>query len=209
MNLSDSAEFSTVNLLSALPTPSGRRAADVEVDIIRHVIARTVLATCLKYRYQHVGLMDDLERGIAILQKAINLSLRVSVEVRANHTLMVSRLGLMLRLRYQKLGNLQDLDVAIEVMEAQVEEILCVGDGETPKEHQQEILSNLSLVLSTRWGRTRSLKDCQQGVKYSKIALEQSSRNSALYPAALMNLAGSLHNQFRSTKAEEYLDQAM
>ncbi|KAF8162134.1 hypothetical protein BJ912DRAFT_1006475 [Pholiota molesta] len=181
------------------------------------------LALCLRYRFEISGTLADIDAAIANNSEAFNL--RPSAH--PYHLFSLTRLGIDFHTRFQHTGNCDDLTEAISDLRKVID--LCLdltensstssAPSETPSERAlrkkgasktwpmrlicsnlelPNILHNLGATLLTQYEQTQSQETLAEAIDIHRAALK-----------LRLGPNPPLHHQFRDSKKQEALDEAL
>lgn len=150
-------------------------------------------------RFKNRGAVEDLERSVEVLEKALyksapNRSLRCSI---------LHNLAIVLVELYEHHGTDQDLDRAIDMTRTAIDE--------TPEGHPDgvERAVNLGLWLSKRAVKTGSMEDITRSIDAIQAEIKAIPKDHTVRPRLLMGLAGSLDALSQRTSSALDLEYAI
>src|SRR5260370_1250878 len=170
---------------------------------------RNNLGNALRERYARKGDMVDLERAIAVWEKAVQQTPHGS----PSWPTYVSSLGNGLRDRYASKGNLADLERAIAIWEKAIEQVP-PGSPDLPA-----LLNNLGAGLRDRYGRSGDPIDleravaafadaCQSGIAVTSEPVLRAARTWGNWALERKTWAEAVQAYTYGLEASEHLFQA-
>ncbi|KAL2833769.1 CHAT domain-containing protein [Aspergillus cavernicola] len=158
-------------------------------DDHEHIEYLGILGTHLHKRFQHTGLIDDLERGIKVTREAIEASLPTD-DFRHGH---LSNLAIYLRVRFEQGGNTNDLDEALRIASLAIE---------TSPEHGPDRFAcqiTLSDLLNFQYRRFGEIDYLNQGIALLDLAAQGLPKNDLQWANCLNSLGNKLAARYRAT----------
>ena len=150
-------------------------------------------------RYWASGAVDDLDRVLDLLEKAVGATLPDSPDL----PMYLNNLGNGLRERSRRTGREADLEEAIRVYQKSVE-ATPLGSPNLPG-----YLNNLGNGLRDRSRRTGREADLEEAIRVYRQAVEATPPNSPDLPMFLNNLGTGLSDRHGRTRREADLEEAI
>ncbi|VDB99559.1 unnamed protein product [Peniophora sp. CBMAI 1063] len=179
-------------------TQALRRAAiSSEFKDVRFI---ALLSACLRLRYERSKVTEDLEEGIALLRRLLEM---VALDPRHDQSSLLSNLGYALENRFRLTDNVEDLDEAIAVKRRAIE---LTSDENHLKPSR---LINLGALLQSRHERNGEPGNSEAVIAMGLRAVELMPDVDRDKPVHLDNLGDALETRYERTRNREDLDAAV
>jgi TPR repeat protein len=162
------------------------------------------LGNMLWARYNGTGQQEDLERALATVRKAVDLTPRDHPD----RIPYLVNLGNQLSSRYNRTGSIGYLEEAIKVATEAVE--LSPLTKPSNREHfRPACLSGLSNMLESRYLRTGQVHDLEKAIETSREAVNSTVRDDPSNGGSLNNLGNQIERMYELTGRISDLDEAI
>ncbi len=177
----------------------------------------SILANSYFLHYEKSGNLDDLEKGILTIEKAIEIE---NVDTMA-HSSVIAAYALGLMRRYERLGHIEDLDRAIQLLEVDLNQLERILKSAPPPRSfsQEDILdrlswhrykhyNNLGTLLRLRYSYDNNLSYLNRAVDAHRRSVDLTESSEEL-PIKQINLGNILLFQYQATQEPKDLEDAV
>ncbi|KAI9574287.1 TPR-like protein [Boletus coccyginus] len=152
----------------------------------RYTVVLGNLGSALRYRFNRIGELSDLEDAISRQRDAVELT----PHGHPHRPGRLNNLGNSIRARFQRLGEPNDLEDAISIQRDAVE---LTPHGHP---HRPGLLNNLGISFLTRFQRVGELSDLEEAISRQRDAVELTPHGHPDKPSYLHNLGFSFVARF-------------